>query len=96
MRSACAGDLGVVLDRLHERDRVGAARGLAAVTGDEAGERVGGGGLVEPHGLLLVAEHGKRGHEIGGARTSASASSRSRTSFEFAGVDMTTAGRPGE
>ena len=51
VRGARAHDFGVVLYRLHERDRIGVARRLAAVFADEPGQRVGRGGLVEPHRL---------------------------------------------
>ncbi len=34
--------------------------------GDEACERVGGGGLIEPHGFLLLPERTQRAYEIGG------------------------------
>ena len=56
MRGVRAGDLGRVLDRLDQRDRVGAARDLAAGVRDQPRERVGGRRLVEPHGRLGGAE----------------------------------------
>src|SRR5262249_60647857 len=59
------GDLQPFLRGLHQRDRTRPARALAAVTGDEARERIRGGGLIEPHGLFLPAERSERGDEIG-------------------------------
>jgi hypothetical protein len=64
VRRACAGDLDLVLHRLHERDRAGRSRGFAAGAGDQAGKRIGGGGLVEQHGFLVPAERGQGRHEI--------------------------------
>src|SRR5262249_47786179 len=65
VRRARAGNLDLVLPRLHQRDGAGRSRHLAAVAGDEARERVCRGGLIEPHGLLLPAERAERAHEIG-------------------------------
>src|SRR5262245_29665120 len=63
--AARAGNLDLVLHGLHQRDGAGRARDLAAVAGDETRERVRGGSLIEPHGLLLPAERAERGYEIG-------------------------------
>ena len=49
MGGARACDLGMILHRLHQRDRVGPARRLAAVLAQQAGEGVGRARLVEPH-----------------------------------------------
>ena len=65
MGGARAGDLDGVLHRLHQRDRIGAARHLAAAAGHQPRDRVGGGRLVEPHGPLGRAERRQRGREIG-------------------------------
>ncbi len=65
VRRARAGNLDLVLYRLHQRDRAGRPRDLAAVAGDQAGERIGGGGLIEQHGSLVLAERGQGRHEIG-------------------------------
>src|SRR6476646_8282706 len=49
VRLARAGDLDRILDRLHHRDRVEAARHLAAGVADDARQRVRAGRLIEPH-----------------------------------------------
>ena len=56
MRGAPARDLDRILDRLHQRDRIGPARDLAAGAGDKPRKCVGSGGLIEAHGLAGVAE----------------------------------------
>ncbi len=54
MRGARAGDLGVVLDRLQQRDRIAAAHRLAAGGGDHAAQRIGAGcGIDGDRGLGL-------------------------------------------
>ena len=65
MRLVRALDLDRVLHRLHQRDRIGAARHLAAGRRDDARERVGRGRLIEPHGLAGEAERGELADEIG-------------------------------
>ena len=74
MGGAAAGDLGVVLYRFHRRDRIGAARRLAAVPGDRLGDRGGGTRLIELHGAMRGAERGdvclerRRRPDLGEAR----------------------------
>ena len=53
MRGAGPCDLGGILDCLHQCDRVGAARRLAAVLRDQPRQRIGRARLVQPHGLVL-------------------------------------------
>ena len=53
----------VVLHGLHGRDRIGAARRLAAVSGDGLGDGMRGGRLVELHGAVLGAQRGEVFHE---------------------------------
>ena len=64
MRRPRAGNLRWVLDGLHQRNRARAASDLASMGGDEARERVGGRGLIEPYGLACLAERCQRLHEI--------------------------------
>src|SRR5262249_62267285 len=64
MRRARAGDLDFVLDRLHQRNGTGASRHLAAVAGDEARQRVGGGGLIEAHGRFSPAQRLERQRKL--------------------------------
>ena len=66
VRGTRAFDLDRVLHRLHQRDRIGPARRLAAMAHDHARKRIGRGGLVEPHGFLRFAERSEVGHELGG------------------------------
>jgi len=56
VRRPCARHLGRVFHRLHQGDRIGAAPDLAAAGGDEACDRVGGAGGVEPHVAVRGAE----------------------------------------
>ena len=84
---AAAGDLGVVLHRLHQRDRIGPAHRLAAAVRDDAGERVGGARLVEPHGLALELREIAR--KLAGARTSANLLQRvAHVVVELGAVDI--------
>ena len=55
VRGARAVDLGAVLHRLHQRDRIGAAHRLAAGVRDQPRQRVGGARLVEADRLALEA-----------------------------------------
>src|SRR5262249_12566229 len=64
VRRARAGDLDFVLDRLHQRNGTGGSRHLAAVAGDEARQRVGGGGLIEAHGRFSPAQRLERRREL--------------------------------
>ncbi len=59
MRDACAVDLDRVLHRLHQRDRIGAAKNFSAAPGHGLGECVGGGRLVEAHFFLRRPERGE-------------------------------------
>src|SRR5262249_1953288 len=63
---AGAFDLHRIFHRLHESDWVGAARRLAASRGDEPSERVGGGRLVEPNGLVRAAQRGQVMRKVAG------------------------------
>jgi hypothetical protein len=64
MRRPCSGNLRWVLDGLHQRNRARAASDLASMGGDEARERVSGRSLIEPYGLVCLAERRQRLHEI--------------------------------
>ena len=64
-----AGDLGRVLDGLHQRDRGAPARDLAPRLGDDLGERIGSGCLIEAHDALcrterreILSENGRLAH----------------------------------
>ena len=89
MGGACAVDFGVVLDRLHEGDRIGPARDLAAGLRDNPRKRIGRGRLVEPHRPAPRAE----GCEVAGQiRGSADVGKRfqrvTHAVVEFAGVEI--------
>ena len=64
LRRARAGDLGRVLHRLHRRDRIAAAQNRAAALGEEARDRLRGGGRIEPHLAPLAAERGEVAFEL--------------------------------
>ena len=52
-------------DRQRDVRRIAPARHLAAVARDQARERVGGGGLVEAHGLTGLTERREVAVELG-------------------------------
>jgi len=66
MRGARAFDFDLVLDSLHDGDRIGATRDLAAIAGNQARERIGCRRLVEPHSLFLPPKSRKVTCEIVG------------------------------
>ena len=59
LRGFGAGDLGLVLDRLHRHDRIAAAQHLAAVISNELGNRFRTDAGIEPRRALRLAERGE-------------------------------------
>src|SRR5262249_19983411 len=89
MRRARTGDLDGILDRLHDGDRIGAARCLASGCVDDALDCIGGARLVEAHGLMRLAERREIAHErIGLAHSGELLELMTHVVRELAAVDI--------